>query len=158
MHKERQDTFADKLIPYYFVAFFVGLAVLFGWFIQLALGSYTGLVTEHAYEKGIDYNTTIAKAAAQDALGWQAKVTHTADAVTLTVMDAEGQALSGADVSLWLFRPVQAALDLRMPMAATAAGVYTAELDLPQRGLWEARILVKTDKAEYQTSKRMVFE
>lgn len=158
MQNLRQDTFRDKLIPYYFVLFFAGLAVLFGWFIHLARSSYTGLVTQQAYEKGIDYNSTIAKAAAQEAMGWHSTVTHTADGINLTLTDEQGAAVTGATVSLWLFRPVQAAMDIRLPMAEKAAGVYSAVLDLPQRGLWEARILATSGKGEYQTSKRMVFE
>jgi len=158
MQNGRQDSSADRLIPYYIVAFFVALAVLFGWFIHLARSSYTGLVTQHAYEKGVDYNATIAKAKAQEALGWQAGVTHAMDSVTLALTDQNGAAVTGAAASLWLFRPVQAGMDLRLPMTEEAAGHYTARVNLPQRGLWEARILVKAGEVEYQTSKRMVFE
>jgi len=159
MRAVRQDTFRDRLIPYYFVVFFAALAVLFGWFVHLARSSYTGLVTQQAYEKGVDYNKTIARAKAQDAMGWHAAVTHAADGVTLALTDARGAAVTGAEVSLWLFRPVQAGMDLRLPMTAGAeAGLYTARVDPPQRGLWEARLLVKAGDAEYQISKRMVFE
>lgn len=158
MRIDRQDTFADKLIPYYFVAFFVGLAILFGWFVHLARSSYTGLVTDQAYEKGVAYNSTIAQAAAQDEMGWQGKIAYADNTVTFVLTDAAGAAIDGATVSLWLFRPVQEAMDVHVPMISAGAGVYTAAVDQAARGYWEARILAKTLTAEYQTSKKVVFE
>ena len=159
MTTERQDTFSDKLIPYYFAAFFVGLAILFAWFTHLARSSYTGVATDQAYERGIAYNDTIARANAQEALGWDGSiVVQGANDITLKLTDADGHAVTDAHAVLWLFRPVQRRFDMHIEMQESSSGTYSAQFDLPQPGLWEARIFVKKDGIEYQTTKRMVFQ
>ena len=49
-------------IPLYFVMFFITLAILDSFFVYIALSTHNGVVTENAYEKGLNYNRTIEQA------------------------------------------------------------------------------------------------
>ena len=64
----------DKWIPWYFVLFFATIAICDAVFVGLALSTHRGLVTEHAYQKGLEYNHTIAAAEQQDGLNWQGRI------------------------------------------------------------------------------------
>jgi len=56
----------DKLIPWYFVIFFLVLFIVDGIFVYLATSTHTGVVTENAYEKGLRYNEVIERARAAE--------------------------------------------------------------------------------------------
>ena len=53
------------------LGFFGVMMAVNGIFVYLALSSFSGLETVNAYVKGLDYNATLRRGAAQKALGWQ---------------------------------------------------------------------------------------
>jgi len=57
MHNK--ESFRDRIIPLYFVAFFVVIAIFDGIFVYLATSTHSGVVTENAYQKGLNYNQYI---------------------------------------------------------------------------------------------------
>ena len=148
---------SDRFIPWYIVLFFVAQTILFAWFVTIVEKTYTGVVTDQAYEKGLAYNSTIEKARVQDNLGLSSTVTRTGDKISFSLRDKGGQFIPGADVTLTLFRPVHAGVDVSMPMKEIK-DAYVADVRPPEAGLWEVRILAKTPKGHYQTSERVVFE
>jgi nitrogen fixation protein FixH len=87
-------------IPWTFVAGFLLVVAVNGVMIWFATTSWTGLVTDRAYERGLDYNRNLEAAAAMAALGWQAKLVAATRAdgsreFTLEARDKEGAPLSG---------------------------------------------------------------
>jgi len=148
---------SDRFIPWYIVLFFVVQAVAFAWFYHVATRSFTGLVTEEAYEKGLRYNAVIAQAERQEQLGWTVRMEKAGGGVLISLNDREGKPLSGARVRLWLVRPVQSGMDQRLEMTETAPGTYFTAVSVPERGLWEARAHVEKDGHSYQASRRMEF-
>jgi len=151
---------SDKMIPWGFALFFVVQFALFAWFIRISYHSHTGVVTEDAYNKGLQYNDTITKAEAQKSLGWTAEITA-AEAggkkarVTLRLRDKDGKAITDARVRLWAIRPVQDGMDQNTNMRQEENGVYAATLNLPAPGLWEIRILAEKDGKTHQASQRV---
>lgn len=145
-----------SLIPWMIVGFFVALACLLGWFADLAVSSYTGVVTDEAYEKGLHYNDTIARARAQDALGWQGDIRLENGLLAFTLRDATGAGIDGAKVDAYAMRPVQAGKDTQVTMQAEGDGAYRARLSLPQSGLWLVEIHAKSKQGDFQVSKRVV--
>jgi nitrogen fixation protein FixH len=149
---------SDKYIPWYIVLFFALQAALFAWFIYIAQTTHTGVVTEEPYKKGLSYNKTIEKAAAQDALGFISSITQKSDKIVFTLHDRHGAGISGAKATLSFFRPAHDGIDFTLPMTDIGDGVYEAAYSLPEKGLWELRIHAKTGGTPYQASKRMVLE
>lgn len=149
---------SDKYIPWYIVLFFVVLTFVFGGFAYIAEKTYTGVVTDEAYTKGLDYNSVIKKAEKQDSLGFSSAIEHQHGQIIFTLKDKQGQGVTAGKVKLFLYRPVQDGSDYSQDMNAAEQGVYTATVTPPQKGQWEVRIHADTAEGSYQTSQRIVFE
>lgn len=153
---------SDRFIPWYIVIFFVAQAGLYAWFVSIAHRTYPGMVTEKAYDKGLRYNEVIAQTKLQEKLGWSSVITASFGGdgkahISVALADNAARPLSGAKAALWLIRPVQDGMDIRLEMKPAENGVYTAATALPVRGLWEARIRMEKDGDRYQASKRVEF-
>lgn len=148
---------SDKYIPWYIVLFFVVQASVLGWFCYLADSTYTGLVTEQAYEKGLKYNQTIARYEAQQKLGWTSVIAQKDGGIEMMLSATDKKPVTGAQAQLWLVRPVRAGADQRLTMTETAPGRYFAVVAPPEKGLWEARISVEKEGQSFQASRRVEF-
>jgi nitrogen fixation protein FixH len=148
---------SDRFIPLYIALFFIVQFGMFGWFYHVASASYTGVVTDEAYEKGLRYNQTIAKAEEQAKLGWAATILQKDGSIQLMLKDSDQKPVTGANVSLWLIRPVQAGTDQQSSMKEVSLGVYNAPAVVPEKGLWEVRIKASKDGQSYQSSRRLEF-
>jgi len=153
---------SDRWIPWYFVIFFVVLALALTPMCIIAFRTNTGTVTENAYEKGLAYNKLIEAAARQQALGWHSELSLLSSSqpdevnVVFVLKDNSGKGLDDASVNFWLVRPTQDGMDQTTLMKTQTGGRYTASLKLPAHGLWEARIAVTAEGKNYQMTKRVV--
>ncbi|MGE3623679.1 MAG: FixH family protein [Bdellovibrionales bacterium] len=152
---------SDRWIPYYFFAFFTLLVLVLVPMCVLAFRTSTGVVTEHAYEKGLAYNDSIRKAERQKALGWHAELdVHPVAAnrigARFALRDGGGAPLDGAVVTLWLVRPTQGGMDQKMQMTPAGNGRYEASVALPLTGLWEARVSATSRNNNYQMARRVI--
>lgn len=148
---------SDKLIPWYIVLFFVMQAILFGWFMHVAHVSYTGLVTDQAYEKGLAYNNLIDEARAQDKFGFTSAISKDDDDIVFTLKDKEGAVVKAQSVVITFFRPAHAGVDFTREMTPQNNG-YVVPAAVPEKGLWELRIHAITPQGHYKSVKRMVME
>jgi nitrogen fixation protein FixH len=134
-------------IPYVFV---LGMAVVLAanaalvWF---ALSTWTGLVAERPYERGVAYNRLIAAEAQQAALGWRAEVAFVphsgaerAGVIAITIVDRDAKGLSGLVIEASAERPLENLSPIRLAPAYAGAGRYIADVELPRRGQWDIRI------------------
>lgn len=148
---------SGRMIPWYFVGFFVVLAIMDGIFVYLATSTHTGVVTEEAYKKGLNYNDTVAAARTQAALGWNGTIEYTEDRrVLFTLQDASGAPLTGAQVVAEFSRPTHNKQDFSIPLQQVDAGNYAAPVEFPLIGLWDARVFVEWNQQQYQQGKRLV--
>jgi len=147
---------SDKFIPWYFVAFFVGLAILDGIFVYVANKTHTGVVTEGAYQQGLEYNKTIAAAEAQAALGWSGSIELENRQLVSVLMDANGHAIAGARVEAFFFRPTQDGSDFSLTLSEVSDGRYISPELSANSGQWEVRIFVQWKQKQFQTAKRIV--
>ncbi|NBX03006.1 MAG: hypothetical protein EBR02_02855 [Alphaproteobacteria bacterium] len=146
----------DRWIPWYFVLFFVVLALVDGAMVTIAVRTQTGVVTTHAYEKGLAYNQTIAAAEKQTALGWKSTITFTgkgekAGALSVAVRDAKGVTIKPDSLRAEITRPTQAGMDFSQ---ALKSGENL--IKFPASGLWEVRIFAMRGDDEFQQAKRIV--
>lgn len=149
----------DKWIPWYFVAFFAVVGLVDAVMVTLAVRTQTGTVTSHAYEKGLQYNTVVAAAEAQEKLGWQGQIVWEPEAqlVRFALKDKTGKALSLSQTEVLFRRPTQAGLDFTMALQPQAEGAQ-AKVAFPKAGLWEAVVKAQSQGQPYQFIQRMVIE
>lgn len=158
MQKATTLTLADRLIPWYFVMFFVLLTGLLSYFCWLAVSSYTGLVTEDAYSKGVQYNQILRQAAAQEALGWKADVVVTPGSgkkmlITVMLKDKDGLPIKGAKAKAFAQRPTLGGVDKKVPLYEHAEGVYTVNVTLPLAGVWDMYLSFVQGNNRFQLKK-----
>ena len=112
-------------------------------FISLALGTFTGQVTEDPYARGLAYNDLLEEHAAQEALGWNAHVesetTDTITQVSIALTDINGFSVPGASVTVQFRRPTHEGQDSVITLMEEAPGLYTAGLTLAAAGVWDVR-------------------
>jgi nitrogen fixation protein FixH len=113
-----------------------------GAFIFLALDSFSGLSTENAYQRGLDYNETLRAAETQRALGWRVAVTSEAlgagrHRIAVDFLDKRGAPLDDLAVDGSLRRPTQDGQDRPIALARVAPGRYAVDVSLPLAGQWD---------------------
>lgn len=143
----------DRWIPWYFVLFFVVVALVDGVMVSLALRTHRGVVTEHPYEKGLAYNRVVAAEEAQEKLGWKATIEYRAGTLNVAIHDAQGAALSPDTVKVQFRRPGRPENDFEVTLERGMS-----RLDFPLKGVWEARVFAQLGADNYQQSKRLVIE
>ena len=151
-------------IPWLFVLVFVPVIAVNVLLIRFAMSSNTGLVTDHAFDTGQSYNAVIAAGDRQAALGWQAVVDIQAAprpdaehrvALTVTLNDASGKALTGLTVSGRVVSPVDPQPDIDAALVETAGGRYRQTFTLPRAGQWELQLVATDGTARYAIQQRL---
>ena len=137
--------------------------------VVYAVGTFPGLETEDAYQKGIKYNKTLAAARAQEARGWSVGVRyaphpveeaaegHREGELVVTLRDKAGEPLRGLDVTAALVRPTRGGFDAQIELEPRGRGEYGAEASLPLPGQWDVRVSARRgDEEEFQATRRIV--
>lgn len=119
--------------------------------ISITLKHKPNLVDKDYYEEGRKYEATILQQMEErKALGWdmQLKIPSTIIGETITylmgssgtyqfsILDKSSQPLTGAQVTLFAYRPSDSQADKQVKMTEVTAGNYQAYLDLPLQGAW----------------------
>lgn len=149
---------SDRFIPYYFVIFFVALAGLLFWFVDIAVKTNTGVITENAYNKGLAYNKIISAADEQEKLGWKGEINLNARRISFKLTDKSNNPISNAHVTAFFLRPTSSGHDKQIDLVPDYNGNYTADIDLELKGLWDVTILATYKENNYQKSKRLIVE
>lgn len=146
-----------SIVPWLFVAGFALVIAVNGVMMWFAIGSFSGLYSDHARARGLHYNQVMAEQRARDSLGWTIETSWQADShrFTLTVLDGAGKPLDGAHVTVDLIRPAEKRAPLVVTMAAQGKGRFAAAVDLPARGNWDADIVVEADGHRFAVTKRL---
>lgn len=137
----------------------MAFAVVFlvnGIFVYVALRSNSGVVTENAYEKGLDYNATLLLAKKQQALGWSHTISYEHGTLRISLKDKNGQSITGAEVIACIERPIESEVTIKNPLSETRDGEYSADIPLPKSGQWKFTVDIIWKQQHYQISKRLV--
>jgi len=151
---------SDKFIPFYFVAFFLFLFAADGFMAYLAVSTHTGVIEENAYERGVDYNKTLAEKSMQKDSGWSSTILLTdGQSLGFDLADRDGIKISGAKVTADIVRPASAGDDFTQDLFETEApGHYATKISFPEKGVWEIRIRAEKDGTLYKKYKRVIAE
>lgn len=112
-----------------------------------AISTFPGLEVSSSYA---DSQTFDVRRRAQDALGWEASVETTQEALILTLADAEGRPVFPAELDVLLTRPTTRADDQMLVLTRGANGTLSAPADLDV-GRWRLRLTgMARDGTEYR--------
>lgn len=144
----------------WFYVFFGVMLVANGFMVYWANNSFTGLVTKEAYEKGLNYNQTLAEKATQAELGWGSMFDLSPisedglkQKVTFKLRSKNADAITGANVALTLFRPTKDGMDETFELIeAPNTGDYEAIITLPQKGQWDFRFTAERVDGTYKAN------
>ena len=121
------------------VAFFgvvIGVNLLMAY---LANSTWSGLVVANGYVASQSFDKDLAKAKAQEALGWNVAFTFQKDRINLAFADREGKAIETLALTGDLERTVTDRQDQKLTFTAMGGGVYSAPANLTP-GVWEVEI------------------
>ena len=139
--------YTGKRILIWFIGFFLVVFVANGIMTYFALNTWTGLTTDNAYVKGLNYNDEIENAKMQSESGWAVTVTNkpntTKDRIEVT-LKRPTESLPPALVSARFIRAVQEGYDQEIILTHTGNGNYAAPVNLPLSGQWDVLIVVKS--------------
>jgi nitrogen fixation protein FixH len=127
----------------------------------LATTSSPGLVDEHPFDTGNDYNRVLDAAAAQDRLGWHSAVQfieagEAQGELVVDLTDRTGRPLSGLVVTARLVRPLGKVHATALALAETTPGRYSAAATLAQRGQWDVRASARHASDVYDFAQRII--
>ena len=155
MNELSQGKPIDRYIPWFFVLFFLVFMILDGIFVYIAVYTHTGVVTEKAYEKGLDYDAFLEKAEKQKASGVLLTTTYENDLFRLVLRDADGQPMDGAAVKALFFRPVSDGHDFSVSLTSSGDGVYSTEGRPPMPGAWTVKVEAEWKTQIFRTTARI---
>jgi nitrogen fixation protein FixH len=149
-----------SLVPWLFVAGFAIVIAVNGVMMWLAIGSFSGLYSTHARDRGVRYNRVIAEQRSREALGWTVETSWQAETGTLglTVRDGSGQALRDAAVVVDLVRPAEKRAPVRIALTNLGAGRFAAAVALPARGNWDADIVIEAGGQRFARTRRLFLQ
>jgi nitrogen fixation protein FixH len=104
-------------------------------FVFLALDTFSGTVSDRAYQEGLAYNERLAGAAEQRSRGWTGALALIPDGLSLTLGDRDGRPVAGLTLVASLSRPATRAFDRSVALIEVVPGRYLAALDL-EPGNW----------------------
>ncbi|MEI8177636.1 FixH family protein [Aestuariivirga sp.] len=138
------------------IAFF---GVIFGvnfLLAYLANSTWSGLVVENGYVASQTFNSDLAKARAQESLGWNVAFSHDKDSVKISFADARGAKIETLNLTGKLQRTVTDKQDQVLVFGWMGSGLYSAPARLAP-GLWEVEVDGKGDGvADYHKIFRFV--
>jgi nitrogen fixation protein FixH len=104
-----------------------------------ANSTWSGLVVANGYVASQHFDEDLARARAQEAMGWSVSVGHDGSAVNVTFADRTGEPLSGMTVNGMLRRPTTDRQDQPLAFASVGNGRYEAPIKL-HKGVWDVEV------------------
>ncbi|MFQ3623709.1 MAG: FixH family protein [Acetobacteraceae bacterium] len=135
-------------IPWTFAALMGVVVAVNAVMVWFALSTFTGTTVDRSFERGRLYNTVIAEAERQRAIGWRFDLAyeHGVDErgrLIVLARDQRGEPLDRLAFEAIAVRPLERPQPIPLALVETARGRYVAELTLPRRGQWELHLAAR---------------
>jgi nitrogen fixation protein FixH len=127
--------------------FFACVIGLNTYLATLAASGYQGILDEHPYVKGLQYDTEKEQLEAFVGSGWRATLRSAPASIVLR--DKDGSPIRNARILLQALRPNSAKFDRELHLEEREAGVYSANEELA-RGRWLVSVVIDLDGREYR--------
>jgi nitrogen fixation protein FixH len=142
------------------IGFFGVIFAANGVLVWLAVSTNSGVVVASSYKAGNGYQSEIAAAHVQAALGWRVEAdiarSGPGAAMDVTVRDAAGAPLSGLGVTARLASPIREAADVAIVLEEGEVGRYRGLADTVAPGNWTLLIDAERDGARLYHSENRV--
>jgi nitrogen fixation protein FixH len=120
-----------------FVSFFGIVFLVNGYFVASAIQTYTGVVAQEPYRKGLAYNNRIDADERQASLGWTAQLTTARVGPTrVELITRDGHPVVGLAVTATIGRPSTNQFDRAIAFSETAPGTYESPPAALDGGTW----------------------
>jgi len=127
-----------------FVGFFAAIFLVNGTMIYSAVSTYSGLVANEPYRKGLKYNERIAADEQQARLRWAETVEiDRGGYVRMTLAEEDGRPVRGMKIAGVLGRPSTNRHDIVFQLKETSAGRYQALVSPLAEGNWLVSLEVR---------------
>ena len=131
----------SKFIPYLFFIFFGVIITVDCIYIYIANKTWRGVYTENAYQKGLNYNQTLADKERQQNLGWSIKATlqdlgDNSYLLSVTLFDKNNHPIKNAWLNAKIIRPIQEGFDFSQDLLQIKDS-YQTKINFPLKGQWE---------------------
>jgi nitrogen fixation protein FixH len=154
----------NRIVLFFFIAFFSTFIIVDIAYITVSQKTWRGLATEDGYQKGLEYNQTIAAVKEQKELGWSSKIQYQAREsrkgfLKVNLLDKNNQTIKNANLTANFRRPAQEGYDFVKELKFDSTILqYVADVEIPLIGQWDIEIICKQDSDIYQNTKRIVVE
>ena len=140
-----------------FIAFFGVVIAVNMVMYRVATASFSGVETDSAYRVGLAYNTELAAARQQAALGWTVNAKVDGERVLVDVRDKSDVVVPGLEGEVVLAWPADRRLDRKGALVPREGGRYEAVLDkaLPP-GQWDVIVTLRNKGERVFLSKNRV--
>ncbi len=148
-------------IPWLFVAFFGVVLAANLTMVWIGYASWTGLVTDRAYDEGLQYDRVLDALERQRRLGWQVEIEaaleHGLDGrLTMRAREADGRPLEGARARVRFVRPTLEGHDFTIELKPRGEGRYAADFTLPLAGVWDLHLELRRGADRFLAVERAV--
>lgn len=152
---------SNRWIPRLFALGFAVIIAVNATLIAFAAGSFSGLVVQHPYKKGVEYSHTRQMLDAQRQLHWDYQVQTvflggTGVDFALVWQNRDGGPLSDLHVTVEFGRPVENAPPVPAVLSSRGNGTYGTIVDLPKAGIWDVRIVAERSGTRFVAAERVV--
>ena len=128
-----------------FMVFFAAVFAVNATMIYSAVSTHSGVVATEPFRKGLHYNDRILANERQLQLHWLDMLTIDREGrVQLSIANADGHAITGLSVATIIGRPSTNREDIKLDLAADAAGRYQARMTPLAPGSWIVSIEART--------------
>jgi nitrogen fixation protein FixH len=139
------------------VFFGVDIAINVGFIVQSVV-TFPGEVADDAYEAGVAYDSTLAREAIEQKLGWLATVERPqaapgGEALTVRWTDRTGRPLLGLTVTGQLRRPATESQNLSLQFSEVVPGTYRAVVPVAP-GAWDLDVTGVNAHGDRRTADR----
>lgn len=152
-----------RWIPWAFAGALAIVVGVNGALAYFATATAPGLVTEHPFERGNDYNRVLDAGDAQDALGWRVSLGWNPVApgrgeLVAELADRSGRPLHGLGVTARLVRPLGPTPEMAVMLAEDVPGRYVQTITLDRSGQWDVRIAAEDGSTRCAFTRRLVMK
>jgi nitrogen fixation protein FixH len=139
--RDRSYELTGRHVLLWLVGFFCVVFAINGWLVQAATSTFGGLETQSSYKAGLKFESEVARAERQQALGWHVDGKLTRDragdvVLDVSVRDARGVPVTGLSADATLAHPADARLDHAIQLGRIGAGDFHGRTR-GQPGQWE---------------------
>ncbi len=147
-------------VLFWLIGFFGLIFATNGYFITMAVKSFSGEDEQKPYLQGIAYNDTLARRAEQRKLGWQATMSAArlptgAVRIAVNLVQSDGSPEVTASLSGELRHPANEHLDRPLALKEIQPGHYQMDLTNVRPGFWDVMVANANDAKPFEAVRRV---